>query len=314
MNLPMQAAAWTRPETATRIDARTIFDYMDGGGELYLGYRFDHLDVYEYTSRDHGSILVEIYWMRSPDDAFGLLSTDWGGEPIGLDIKTAGGPVPQVPQARALFGDGLLRLWSDNLYARVLASRDTPASREQVIALGRAIVAGRTAPPPPALVRALPDTAAGTYRLRPDHVSFFRSYLSLNSVYFLSTQDILDLNQQVDAVTAQYTAPPKGLPSSGSPPGTAPKSPTVQVVIAVYSTDAAAEAALAHFRRSYLPEAQGPVLAASNPEALKVEQGWVADGRQGRTVVIALDCPDETTGLRMVGEMAARVTQQGNQP
>jgi hypothetical protein len=82
----------------------------------------------------------------------------------------------------------------------------------------------------------------------------------------------------------------------------------------VYPTDAAAEAALAHFRRAYLPEAQGPVPAASNPEAQEVEQGWVADGRQGRTAVIALDCPDETTGLRVVGDVAARVTQQGNQP
>jgi len=44
-----------------------------------------------------------------------------------------------------------------------------------------------------------------------------------------------------------------------------------------------------------------------------VEQGWVADGRLGRTVVIALDCPDEATGRRMVSDVAARVTGQGGQ-
>ena len=279
VNLPKQAAAWTRPDAPKRVDGQSIFNYMDGGGELYLAYRFDHLDVYEYASPDQGSILVELYWMRSPDDAFGLLSNDWGGEPIDLDVSAAAAPVPQVPAARALFGGGLLRLWSDGLYARVLASRDTPASREQVIALGRAIVAGRAAPPPPALVRELPVTAAPGYRLRTDRVCQFRSHLVLNSVYFLSSEDILDLNQQVDAVAAQYTGPPAGRPPVAALPGAA-KGPTVQVVVAVYPSDAAAGAALAHFRRAYLPEARGAVPDASKPEALKVEQGWVADGRQ----------------------------------
>jgi len=72
VSLPKQAGVWTRPDTPKRIDAQTIFDYMDGGGELYLAYRFDHLDVYEYTSPDQGSILVELYWMRSPDDAIAV--------------------------------------------------------------------------------------------------------------------------------------------------------------------------------------------------------------------------------------------------
>ena len=220
VNLPMQAAAWTRPAAPRRVDARTIFDYMDGAGELYVGYRFDHLDVYEYSSPDQGSILVELYWMRSPDEAFGLLSNDWGGEPVDLGIAPAASPVPQVPAARALFGGGLLRLWSDTLYARVLAARDTPASREQVIALGRAIAAGRGAPPPPSLVRALPMAAASGHQLRADRVCFFRSYLVLNAIDFLATENILDLGPQVDAVTAQYARPAASQAPAGAGQGT----------------------------------------------------------------------------------------------
>jgi hypothetical protein len=310
VNLPMQAGVWTRPGTPKRVDAQSIFDYMDGGGELYVGYRFDHLDVYEYTSSDQGSIVVELYWMKSADDAFGILSNDWGGEPIDLGVGVTGPPVSQVPPDRALFGGGLLRLWSGGLYARVLASRDTPASREQVISLGRAIAAGRTGPPPPALVRALPANAGPDYRLRPDRVCFLRSYLALNAIYFISTEDILDLNQQVDAVTAMYIKPPSGGSSAGTPEGTV-KSPGVRVFAAVYPSDAAAAAALAHFRRAYLPEARGPVPDALKAEALKVEDGWVADGQQGRTIVIALGGPDEATARRAVGEVAAGVMHQG---
>ena len=84
-------------------------------GELYLAYRFDHLDVFEYKAADAslGTILVELYSMKTPDDAFGLLSNDWGGEVAAFEQ----GPPPTaasaaVPQHRALYGAGLLRIWN----------------------------------------------------------------------------------------------------------------------------------------------------------------------------------------------------------
>ena len=48
--LPKTVGPWTRPGSPRLITAKTIFDYMDGAGELYLGYRFDHLEVYEYKA------------------------------------------------------------------------------------------------------------------------------------------------------------------------------------------------------------------------------------------------------------------------
>ena len=79
-NLPKTVGVWSRPDTPRVIDSTNIFAYMNGAGELYLAYRFKSLDVYEYTSVQQKSILVELYFMETPDDAFGLLSLDWGGE------------------------------------------------------------------------------------------------------------------------------------------------------------------------------------------------------------------------------------------
>ena len=70
MVLPRTAGVWTRPASPRRVDETSIFSCMDGGGELYLGYRFDHLDVYEYTAPARDPILVELYWMATSDDAF----------------------------------------------------------------------------------------------------------------------------------------------------------------------------------------------------------------------------------------------------
>jgi len=75
---------WTRPDSPRIVDAKNIFDYMDGAGELYLGYCFDHLEVYEYQAKSQKNILVELYFMKTSNDAFGLLSLDWGGEPMDL--------------------------------------------------------------------------------------------------------------------------------------------------------------------------------------------------------------------------------------
>src|SRR3974377_2078209 len=77
--LPRKVGVWTRSDKPRIITSRSIFDYMDGAGELYIGYRFRLLDVYDYSSADQDDILVEIYWMETSDDAFGLLSNDWGG-------------------------------------------------------------------------------------------------------------------------------------------------------------------------------------------------------------------------------------------
>ena len=48
VSLPRQAGPWVRPDAPRRITDETIFDYMDGAGELYLAYRFEYLDVYRY--------------------------------------------------------------------------------------------------------------------------------------------------------------------------------------------------------------------------------------------------------------------------
>ena len=84
LKLPRSVGAWTQSGGPKFVGPKDIFNYMDGAGELYLGYRFKRLEVQLYSSADQGEILVELYWMECPDDAYGLLSGDWGGEAVDL--------------------------------------------------------------------------------------------------------------------------------------------------------------------------------------------------------------------------------------
>ena len=302
MNLPRTFGPWTRPDSSRRIDARSIFDYMDGAGELYLAYGFDHLDVVEYGSADQGSILVELYWMRTPADAFGLLSGDWGGEPVGLQAEAASTTsASPVPPHRALYGAGLLRLWSDSLYARVLASRETAASREQVLAIGRTIVAGRNEAPYPALISALPRASGPAYRLLPGRTTYLRSHLVLNSTYFLSAENILDLDVTSEAVVATY--------ESSVP---APPRHQVRLLLVRYRDEATARAAAARFRDAYFPETRKRADHGTGPSSAlqHVEDGWAGYQQKGRCLAAAFEVQDSDlarTFVRRALEELARL-------
>ncbi len=188
LKLPRTVGVWTQSGGPKFVGPEDIFNYMDGGGELYLGYRFKRLEVQRYASSDQGEILVELYWVETSDDAYGLLSLDWGGEPVALPLQaSASTTLPTTDGPRALYGAGLLRLWSGNLFARIMADHETNASKSAVQAVGQAIAAGRLDPPRPQLIQALPARVGSRFSLRQDRVAFLRSHLVLNSPFSVRT-------------------------------------------------------------------------------------------------------------------------------
>lgn len=287
VRLPATAGRWKLKDGTRIISAKTIFDYMDGAGELYIGYRFRQLEVREYTATGADDILVELYWMVSSDDAFGLLSGDWGGEAVSLKSgAAAAGASKAGPWPRALYGAGLLRLWADNLYARVLAQSETDASRKAVLEIGRAIIAGRREPAPPKLAAAMPAKVQPAFILQQDRLCFFRSHLVLNSVYFLSPSNILDLGTDAEAVVASYKAQGQGK-----------QKPVVRLLVIRYPGAEAGRKALSRFIRTYLPEKKAALPAGSggNREVLKIEDGWVGYALTGSLLMLAFECPTRET-------------------
>lgn len=281
MPLPKQVGTWKLSEGPRRIEPKAIFDYMDGGGELYLGYRFRYLEVYDYRDPVDTQILLEVYHMESSDDAFGLLSLDSDGQEVkfGPEGSPAGG---------GIYGAGLLRLWSGDIFVRILAEKETPESRDAVMQLGKAVTAGRVQASEPAFLHALPAGFPG-YRLNNREASYFRSYLVLNSIYFLGTQNILKLNLKTQAVIASYRSAGRDQPKS------------VRLLEIRYDTPGSALAAFRSFLQSYLPEhkckasgkpASGP---GAPPEAgtCQVEDGWVGYRVVGRTLVLGFQFPSE---------------------
>jgi hypothetical protein len=293
VDLPKTIGEWSRADTVQKINSQNIFEYMDGAGELYLGYQFDHLDVYEYTAKEQNDILVELYFMKSSDDAFGLLSLDWGGESVNLaDSSIAESTSSIAPSSRALYGAGLLRLWSDNIYARVMAYQVTPESEQAVLAIGRAISANRDNPSQPQLLKILPDSMDSDLVLLRNSIRFFRSYLVLNSFYYLSHQNILNLDISDEAVAASYE-----IITSAS------DKKRIQFLFVKYANPEQAFQAINHFHDAYLSEQSKKSIRDKSSHFYKIEDGWVGYKITGRYVALVFECPDEATGQKVLNKV-----------
>jgi hypothetical protein len=168
-----------------------LYLYVDGGAERYLGYGFQELYLREFAADSQaGRILVEIYRMDRPANAYGIFSSDCAGaNPAGLG-------------ADAALGEYLLQFWQGPYFIRIQDSDLKGGLRENLLKFGRLISSSLPAPRAedrPSLVALLPEKG----RL-PASVCYFHTLNSLNSLIYLGEKNVLDLGPEVEAVSAEY--------------------------------------------------------------------------------------------------------------
>ena len=165
-------------------DGKKLFDYMDGGAELYYEYGFEQACVQRYKAKQ-GEVTVEIYQMDTPPHTYGVYTFDTQGEhpAIGQD---------------ATYARGLLTFWKGRYCVRALS--DNEEFKDILLALGQAIAKKiRQEGERPAILTFLPPQwVVG------DSLLYFRGQIALNNSYFLSHQDVLLLGKGAEGITFLY--------------------------------------------------------------------------------------------------------------
>ncbi|MFB0537179.1 MAG: DUF6599 family protein [Anaerolineae bacterium] len=180
------AAGWERSGEMQVYVPGNLFDYMDGQAELFFVYNFEKLATQEYQRGQEGPIIVEVYQVASPADAYGLFSFYATGQPI--DLGSGGAVEP----------GRLVSFWQGRFYARVFAYGE--AEQESLLALARQVAAGMPEEGGlPELVTRLPQE-----NLVPGSARFFHQKLSLDNLLWLGEENILNLSEQTNAVLAVY--------------------------------------------------------------------------------------------------------------
>jgi len=69
-------SGWKQVGEIQTFDPNTLYEYIDGGADLYLAYDFEELKVAEYQNGQKGLVTVEVYRHRTATHAFGVYSQE----------------------------------------------------------------------------------------------------------------------------------------------------------------------------------------------------------------------------------------------
>lgn len=85
----LEFGKWKRAETPERFIGGGLYGFINGGAEIFHEYNFEILWVARYSDGGEGEITLEVYRMKTPEEAFGIFSVKRSGqEKKSADIKS----------------------------------------------------------------------------------------------------------------------------------------------------------------------------------------------------------------------------------
>ena len=192
--IPTDVAGWRSVDQGQIYDTESIYSYIDGHAEVYMAYGMVRCLSRRYSGPEgEPDIVLDLFEQASASDAFGVFTHDRDGEEV--DIGQGG-----------LFRHGWLSFWKGHWFGSVYAEGESVASKEAVLALGRAAADAMTeVGEVPLLVAELP-----TDGLDPRSVRFLHTQEILNGVVYLGYENALQFGPEVDAVVGRYQRPEGG--------------------------------------------------------------------------------------------------------
>lgn len=224
-SIPKKILDWRAAGQDAVYDRKTIYNYMDGGAEVYLTFDFRNVFVRKYQDPSRDEIVLDIYDMDSPEEAFGIFSCDRQDPEAGIGQESE-------------YGYGLLRFRQGRFFVSITASGDEQRAEKAILELGKAVAPLLGPPGPlPDLLKCLPQPG-----LKENRTSYFHAAINLNNRFFVASENILGLGRETDCVFAEYAASP---------------TETGNLLVVRYRDEDRARAAYESFLKAYLPEA-GP--------------------------------------------------------
>ncbi len=282
IGLPPEVYGWTPEGPDERYDAATLYDYIDGGAEVYRGFNVRQVLARRYVKKGAPEIITDVFDMGSSEDAFGAYHHDMReGQDVGIGQESE-------------YMEGCLSFWKDRYFVSIIAFDETEASQRAVLELGKTIAeAIPKEGPPPGVIEFLPRN-----RLLTKHVHYFHTHSCLNRHYFLAEDNILNLDNKTQGVLAQCR--PVAAADSGTD-----DSPYVLLLIR-YRSKAAARTAHARFLSGYLPDADAQGM-------VQTENGkWAGGVLEGDIFIGVFDAPSKTELQRVMRDVTRKL--RGERP
>ena len=260
--LPEKVMNWTKAEEDQFYDSQTIFDYIDGAGEVYRAYNMQRCLSRRYVTDQGPAIILDIFEMASSYDAFGVFTHDPDGEGL---------PVGQG----AVYRSGWLGIWKDRFFISLYADEETEAAIQALRELaGKVASLIKKEGPKPQILTRLPKKG-----LQAGSIRYFHDHPVLNRHYFVSTENILHLGRQTEALLAAYQR----------------KEGAAQILLVKYPDGDKAKEAHSGFLKHYIPDADPSGMA-------KLENNkWCGASVKGSLLAVVLEADSREMATDLLG-------------
>jgi len=181
--LPTEIKGWKAEEKDHSYDPQTIFNYIDGAGEVYRSYNFRELLVRRFKREGKPDIVIDFFNMGSSKDAFGVFTHDLEGEEAGIGQGST-------------YKGGLLSFWKGPYFVSIYAEEETEETNKALLDMGEAVASAiQEVGEKPDLIAILPGEEVDVNK-----VHYFHNHMILNYHFFIADENILLLDQQTEAV------------------------------------------------------------------------------------------------------------------
>ncbi len=266
--LPDEIAGWRMDSRERHFGPDNLYDYINGGAELYLSYGFQGMINRRYSQLDQPDFIVDIFDMGSSSNAYGVFNHS--REVVATDFGQG-----------SLYDPGYLIFWRDKYLVSIMAYPETEESRQAFPNLAQTISAaiGQDGDLPEILNR-LPVEG-----LVEESIRYFYHYIWQNSHYFIAEDNILNIDNGAQALLAKYGPPEDRL----------------LLLLVGYPTIPAALTAQASFIDHFLPEAQAG-------EAARIEDGtWVATRVSGSQLGVVFTASSRSQAVDLLNKVTQQV-------
>jgi len=272
---PSEIGGWTWDKEDKAFNRETLFNHIDGAAEVYLVYNFQQASVHRYVKTGQPDIVAEVYKMGSSEDAFGVFSLERQDPEVGIGQGSE-------------FGGSLLRFWKGRYFVSVLGEGEGKEIEAAVLSFGRKLAASiKETGEPPRILHYLPELPSlPSY----DKLCFLRSHVLLNRFFFLSHDNILKLDSDVQAVLARY---PQGHNK-------------IRVLIVGYPSEARARSALVSFKSAYMPE------SGQNSSVRTEDNTWTKIDHYRKFVIAVFGTALQSDAEDLVQSIVAKIKEEGS--
>jgi hypothetical protein len=175
-------------ESDKYFNPETLYDYIDGGAELYISYNFKDVISRRYKNSNGDEIVVELFDMVAPDNAYGVFTQQ--REEESTDI---------LQECQIIIGS--IIFWRHKYFVSLMNNKETPVVKEAMLHIANSISENIAVDAnKPEIVLHLPVN-----NLLPNSIRYFKHYVWLNSYNFISSDNIYNINNENVAVLAKYS-------------------------------------------------------------------------------------------------------------